>query len=110
MRIHVILDFLLVAGLVYLLPYIGSMLLTSLAAVVYFKKAGRKKAAALEERPSGRRFLVAIPAHNEEGSIAETVRSCRAVDYPASLFDVLVVADNCTDSTASRARGRRPSP
>jgi cellulose synthase/poly-beta-1,6-N-acetylglucosamine synthase-like glycosyltransferase len=51
-----------------------------------------------------RRFLIAIPAHNEESDVAETVRSCRAVHYPAALFDVLVIADNCTDDTATRAR------
>ena len=50
------------------------------------------------------RFLIAIPAHDEGATIAETVRSCRAVRYPASLFDVRVIADNCTDDTADRAR------
>ena len=32
--------------------------------------------------------------------MATTVASCRAVDYPESLFSVLVIADNCTDRTA----------
>jgi 1,2-diacylglycerol 3-beta-glucosyltransferase len=49
------------------------------------------------------KYDVIVPAHNEEAEIAETVRSLRAVDYPASLFRVLVVADNCTDATAERA-------
>ena len=96
----------MVAGYVYLLPYVISMLLTSVAAVVYLKttRAGRTPPP-LRRKPSERRFLVAIPAHNEEASVAETVRSCRAVDYPSSLFDVLVIADNCTDNTAAlRAR------
>lgn len=50
-----------------------------------------------------RRFDIVVPAHNEETEIAETVRSLRAVDYPAGMFRVLVVADNCTDATAKHA-------
>src|SRR6185437_11934148 len=49
------------------------------------------------------RFAVVVPAHDEEAGIADTVRSVLAVDYPADLFEVVVVADNCTDDTAARA-------
>ena len=51
-----------------------------------------------------RRFRFIVPAHNESAGIAATVRSLLGVDYPASLFDVLVVADNCEDDTALQAR------
>lgn len=50
------------------------------------------------------RFAVVIPAHDEEGGIAATVASALAVDWPAALRQVIVVADNCTDATAARAR------
>src|SRR5579872_3150434 len=49
------------------------------------------------------RFDVVVPAHDEEAGIAATVESLRAVDYPARLFRVVVVADNCRDATAERA-------
>ncbi len=49
-------------------------------------------------------FAIIVPAHDEEQVIAETVRSLRAIDYPRELFRVVVVADNCTDATAERAR------
>jgi 1,2-diacylglycerol 3-beta-glucosyltransferase len=51
-----------------------------------------------------RRFVVVIPAHNEEAGIRHTVQSIRAVSYPPERFSVLVVADNCTDRTADEAR------
>jgi cellulose synthase/poly-beta-1,6-N-acetylglucosamine synthase-like glycosyltransferase len=57
--------------------------------------------------PSGKpttRFNVVVPAHDEAAGIASTVGSLLAVDYPRSLFEVTVVADNCTDDTAERAR------
>jgi cellulose synthase/poly-beta-1,6-N-acetylglucosamine synthase-like glycosyltransferase len=50
------------------------------------------------------RFEVIVPAHNEAAGIEETVKSALAVDYPRDLFEVVVVADNCTDDTAERAR------
>jgi cellulose synthase/poly-beta-1,6-N-acetylglucosamine synthase-like glycosyltransferase len=47
---------------------------------------------------------VVVPAHDEEGGIARTVRSLLAVDYPRAAFRVVVVADNCSDRTADIAR------
>jgi 1,2-diacylglycerol 3-beta-glucosyltransferase len=49
------------------------------------------------------KFDVIVPAHNEEVGIAATVRSLRALDYPPGMYRVVVVADNCTDATATRA-------
>lgn len=50
------------------------------------------------------RFDFVVPAHDEALNIAATVKSLQAVDYPKELFRVVVVADNCTDDTAMRAR------
>ncbi len=50
------------------------------------------------------KFDLIVPAHDEESGVAQTVESLLAVDYPASLRRVIVVADNCTDRTAERAR------
>ena len=49
--------------------------------------------------------VVLIPAHDEEGSIAHCVRAFDAQTYPADRFEIVVIADNCTDETASVARG-----
>jgi len=55
--------------------------------------------------PSPRhRFLVLIPAHNEEQLIGSTLKSLRELDYPEDLVAVHVVADNCTDDTAAIVR------
>lgn len=54
--------------------------------------------------PAQRRFAILVPAHDEEPVIARLLRSLAHLDYPADRFDVCVVADNCTDSTADIAR------
>jgi 1,2-diacylglycerol 3-beta-glucosyltransferase len=54
--------------------------------------------------PPQTRFDVIVPAHDEELGIAATVESLLAVDYPAHLRRVIVVADNCHDATVARAR------
>jgi len=50
------------------------------------------------------RFRIVIPAHDEAAGIASTIENLRSLDYPRDLFDILVIADNCTDDTAIRAR------
>jgi cellulose synthase/poly-beta-1,6-N-acetylglucosamine synthase-like glycosyltransferase len=50
------------------------------------------------------RFLIVIPAHDEEGAIGATIRSCQALDYDPEAFSIHVIADNCTDGTALEAR------
>ena len=51
------------------------------------------------------RFVIVIPAHNEADTLAPTLESLSLLAYPADRYDVVVVADNCTDSTADVARG-----
>jgi 1,2-diacylglycerol 3-beta-glucosyltransferase len=59
------------------------------------------------ETPRGkqRHFAVLVPAHNEELVIEQTLTSLSRIGYPNELFDVLVIADNCTDRTAEISRG-----
>lgn len=52
-----------------------------------------------------RKFCIVIPAHNEESSIERTLQSIFKIDYPRDHFDVVVIADNCTDKTAEIALG-----
>lgn len=55
-------------------------------------------------RPSALpRFGLIVCARNEEDVISPIVTDLLAQDYPSELRDVLVVAHNCTDSTASAA-------
>lgn len=49
------------------------------------------------------RLMIVIPAHNESMLIARCVGSLRAQNYPNHRYEVVVVADNCTDDTAKVA-------
>ncbi|MEO8693046.1 MAG: glycosyltransferase family 2 protein [Acidimicrobiales bacterium] len=57
----------------------------------------------LLDRPQ-HRFLIVVPAHDEERLIASTVASMRRLDYPEDLVRIHVIADNCSDATAEIAR------
>jgi cellulose synthase/poly-beta-1,6-N-acetylglucosamine synthase-like glycosyltransferase len=50
------------------------------------------------------RFVVVVPAHDEAAVIAHAVASLQALQWPSTRFRLLVVADNCSDSTAALAR------
>ncbi len=56
-----------------------------------------------EQNPKAR-FLILVPAHNEEAVIADMVQSLSSLDYPKKLYDFYIIADNCTDHTAKIAR------
>ena len=87
-------------------------LLLALAGVPFLGACGYLFALALlsARRPAPQaeaprlRIAVVVPAHDEEAGIAATVKSLLDLDYPRELFRVLVVADNCSDETAQRAR------
>lgn len=50
------------------------------------------------------RFAVLVCARNEEQVIKLPVKSVLMSKYPAEKRDIIVLADNCTDSTVARAR------
>lgn len=50
------------------------------------------------------RFMAIIPAHNEEAVVGNLVESLKNQNYDSELYDVYVIADNCTDNTAKVAR------
>jgi len=50
------------------------------------------------------RFMAIIPAHNEAAVVANLVESLKNQNYPKELYDIYVIADNCTDNTAEIAK------
>jgi cellulose synthase/poly-beta-1,6-N-acetylglucosamine synthase-like glycosyltransferase len=53
--------------------------------------------------PPGARFAVVVAAHNESKVIGELIRNLYELNYPKELYDIYVVADNCSDNTADIA-------
>lgn len=49
------------------------------------------------------KFVICVPAHDEESVVGDTVRALVQQRYPTSMYEVHVVADNCTDETPSLA-------
>jgi biofilm PGA synthesis N-glycosyltransferase PgaC len=87
---------------------LGSGLASTAAALVYRRRRDPSRwyvsddeqvAAAKERYPS---VAVVIPAHNEEGVIAEALRAVLAVRWPT--LEILVIDDGSTDDTCERVR------
>ena len=74
-----------------------------IAAAGLFNKRCRRK------HPPQMRFAVIVPAHNEEKVIGNLVRNLKELDYPDRLYDIYIVADNCSDNTAQVARSEGAS-
>ena len=50
------------------------------------------------------KFMAIIPAHNEEAVVGNLIESLKNQEYDKNLYDIYVIADNCTDNTANVAR------
>jgi len=65
-----------------------------------FKKVSKD----YQEHDPKLRYLVLVPAHNEEAVISGIVENLQTMDYPDELYDFYILADNCEDRTAEIAR------
>lgn len=90
---------LLTAGIIMSIPALSDVL--SLAKIVFSVRVPLR----MHPDLALPRFLIMVPAHDEELLIQSCVRSLNAIDYPTEALDVLVIADNCSDRTAEIARG-----
>jgi 1,2-diacylglycerol 3-beta-glucosyltransferase len=72
------------------------LLLLSVAALFYSDPVGTES--------STTRVVVLVPAHDEAAGISRCVRSLCDQSYPRDLYQIAVIADNCTDDTALIAR------
>lgn len=88
----------LILGIVFTLCYAYQSLYL---AVPWLKQCPKPKNPC---RISGNRYAILIAARNEEPVISELINSLCRQTYPKEKITVFVVADNCTDSTAEKAR------
>ena len=64
----------------------------------------KRKEKPASEYPATKKFAMVVAAHNEEMVISGLIKSLLNMKYPKELYDVFIVADNCTDKTAKIAR------
>lgn len=72
--------------------------------LIYLVVATVRRDVAPPPGPGTRRFALLVPAHNEAAIIGGSLATMRRQHYPPARFDVVVIADNCTDDTAAVAR------
>ncbi|RRR77898.1 MAG: glycosyltransferase [Candidatus Viridilinea halotolerans] len=82
-------------GLAFLVAY---LLLLTLAALF------APRTTPLRHEAPTHRFVLLVPAHNEERLLPQLLQNLQELDYPQALYRVHVVADNCEDRTAELGR------
>jgi 1,2-diacylglycerol 3-beta-glucosyltransferase len=78
---------------------VGYLLLLTVCAFL----APRRTPAAVVNAPR-HRFRILVPAHNEEKLLPALLANLGSLDYARHLYEVHVVADNCSDQTAALGR------
>lgn len=94
-RVFIIISELFFLALLFPLGY---LLLLALAGIRSAPKPN------IQGRSPSTRFMIVIPAHDEVNVIKTTVTRLSALDYPADLFSIQIIADHCSDNTAEMAR------
>lgn len=94
---------LLYIALVLLMLYLGAATLYLLGLALAYLVMPERTPGSLEPLNS---FAILVPAHNEELLIATLCESLQQIDYPKEYYEVIVIADNCTDRTAEICRAK----
>ncbi len=71
--------------------------------ISWFGLFGKKKEVKIYDEC--KTFALIVCAHNEEKVIAQLIDNLYKLSYSKELYDIFVVADNCSDHTAELARG-----
>lgn len=86
-----------------ILTYVVYIITIYYLCISFFGIWRKKEEVEVEPKKS---FALIIAAHNEEVVIEGIVESLKRLDYPKHLYDIFVIADNCTDKTALKARAK----
>lgn len=65
---------------------------------------GYRKPKKVKAHAPQKTFAVLVAAHNEEQVVGALIDNLKQLNYPKEMYDVFVIADNCTDNTANIAR------
>lgn len=83
---------------------LAGLLYTYMLLVAAWRKPRRSASVEPAAAPARlHKFAIAIPAHDEAAVLPKTLSQLQQQTYPASHFDIYVVADYCTDATAQVA-------
>ena len=89
-----------ITQMIQVLVFVAGCYFFGISIFGWIKRKGEKS----EECAPCKRFALVIAAHNEELVIGHVIDSLVNQNYPKKLYDIFVVADNCTDRTAAIAR------
>jgi cellulose synthase/poly-beta-1,6-N-acetylglucosamine synthase-like glycosyltransferase len=90
--------------LVLAAPTIYLCLIAAIALVADRARRRARTAPSAAPCESATRFVVLVPAHDEEALLGVTLGSLQQQTYPRERYRVVVIADNCGDRTSEIAR------
>lgn len=87
--------------LLFVSLYFEIFLLVSFLERSFSRRAEKSVSAALSSYPS---VAIIVPCYNEEGTVASTLNSLLALDYPKDKLEIIVVDDGSKDRTLEIAK------
>jgi cellulose synthase/poly-beta-1,6-N-acetylglucosamine synthase-like glycosyltransferase len=94
-------------GVLYLAFSVISLYMVFLFILLYFENR-RRLGGVPPKAKSTPSVSIIVPAYNEEGKIAGTIKSLKALHYPKGRLEIIVVDDCSTTGRASTSGSCRP--
>lgn len=91
-----ILSILVVIAIILVIIVFANLIYFTMLSIFGMKKPIRDYQIVADQK----KFVFLVPAHNEENVIAPTIESLINQKYDPELFDIVIIADNCSDRTA----------
>lgn len=103
-------DVILVFSIITIWIAVFEAILIMIGAIVFVRKQNKTSITLPKDMSDYPTVTVLVPAHNEAIVIKKTVEYVLRLNYPAHKLQVIVIADNCTDATASEVRSLKANP
>jgi glycosyltransferase involved in cell wall biosynthesis len=92
------------ADIIYVIAFTSSLIYLYFVFWLWNGIKNAHKNSVVEQNETTSALSIIIAAHNEENSISFTLDSLKGQNYPKEKFEIIMVADRCTDATADIAK------
>lgn len=97
-------DFILLFSIISIWIAVTEAIVIMIGAIRFMRRQNKSKVIFPKSMDDFPTVTVLVPAHNEEIVVAITAEHILRLNYPEDKVQIIMIADNCTDSTAAKLK------
>lgn len=103
-------DFILLFSIISIWIAVTEAIVIMIGAIRFMRRQNQSKVIFPKSMDHFPTVTVLVPAHNEEIVVAITAEHILRLNYPEDKVQIIMIADNCTDSTAAKLKELKSRP